>query len=386
MPSDPSLTIDTQLLFGIEAVEGTEEALVAADALLVRNVQTVIRAPAHEQGNVPGSLTDRGFIPGAAQVETSFEMDLRGSGAVGTAPDWFKPARTCGYRQATILQALIGPVAGGPFTHLEQVTNGSGASATVLFPTPDGSSRILFIDQAGGTFLNLETLTGQDSGATATLSADQSAAGHVLKPLKRCESGTLWSLEDPVKKSGRGTRGSMVIDLEDGSPGKVKFTMSSVQTAAPVIDAPQLTDVSYTDLNPPLFYETGAAFSGYVPLLSKVSLNMQNTVKIRKDAALAERGQISYLITKRGWTGSADIEMVSVAEFDGYGKWLAGQPETLAFAINSTPGNVIRVHLPRIPFKEPSNTDDEGQRMLTLPFPLTGKLNSVDNEVVIAAL
>ncbi len=85
----------SQVAAKIESVEGTAETLAAADAFLASNVNFKPGVKMHERQGVTGSLSKAAGIPGLRSATMTFDTELVGSSAAGTAPFWGKLMRAC---------------------------------------------------------------------------------------------------------------------------------------------------------------------------------------------------------------------------------------------------------------------------------------------------
>jgi hypothetical protein len=93
----PLLLQKTQLAAKLEAVEGTAENPLAGDALLVINPAFVPQVEMHERKIVEGDLSTYKSLSGRRSAKLSFEVELKGSGSPGVAPEWGKLLRACGF-------------------------------------------------------------------------------------------------------------------------------------------------------------------------------------------------------------------------------------------------------------------------------------------------
>ncbi len=87
----------------IETVEGTAETLTASDAnFLVVDPKFEIGISLFKRDNVDASLSPYSSVPGAQMATLSFKVELRGSGAAGTAPALGKLLKGCGYGETIV--------------------------------------------------------------------------------------------------------------------------------------------------------------------------------------------------------------------------------------------------------------------------------------------
>lgn len=96
--------IKTQVAVKVEAVEGTAEALTATECLLVSNPKFDPDVKMYKRPNVTGSLSKVPNIPGARMAKMSFDVEMFGAAAAGTAPEWSAAMRAC--RVLEIIVAL----------------------------------------------------------------------------------------------------------------------------------------------------------------------------------------------------------------------------------------------------------------------------------------
>ena len=131
------------------------------------------------------SLTPLQGLSGMRSGTMKFGLELTGTTAFGTVPQFGLPLRACGFRQEVLTKLTIGTITGGPFRHGELVTQTtSNATGTVVSDTYNGQTTLWLAQANGlgtGTFDTTggHTLTGGSSGATATApSAVSSNAGY----------------------------------------------------------------------------------------------------------------------------------------------------------------------------------------------------------------
>lgn len=92
------LTQKSVLLAKIESTYGTDPTpTTSADAVSVYDVQLEIQREPNERIPVDVTLSPLTPVMGMGEAKVSFEVDLKGSGTAGTAPDWLVLAKACGY-------------------------------------------------------------------------------------------------------------------------------------------------------------------------------------------------------------------------------------------------------------------------------------------------
>ena len=78
-----------------------------------------------ERDPARADLSNLEAIVGIRMRSFRVRTEIRGSGAVGTAPKWGVLLRGCGFRQEKLLTVTIGAITTGPFVQGEVVTGGS---------------------------------------------------------------------------------------------------------------------------------------------------------------------------------------------------------------------------------------------------------------------
>tara|TARA_R110000782_G_scaffold259110_2_gene349326 strand:+ start:37396 stop:38895 length:1500 start_codon:yes stop_codon:yes gene_type:complete len=140
------------------------------------------------------SLSSSKDLAGQKAVEFTFGIEMKGTNAGTGEPAWSKILDGCGFTGEAISSMVIGTITAAStsttFRHGETITGEtSGATATVVMDTHDGQL-IIYYDTSSlavGTFNGTEVIVGLDSGATATTSTTASAAGHAWWPISSVE-------------------------------------------------------------------------------------------------------------------------------------------------------------------------------------------------------
>jgi hypothetical protein len=93
------LEAKTQLAIKLEDEEGTAETLAAADAILHANGKFTPDTPMYQRPMRSSSLSPFSSVPGARSATIEFDIELKGSGAAGTAPEWAAALLGCGFAE-----------------------------------------------------------------------------------------------------------------------------------------------------------------------------------------------------------------------------------------------------------------------------------------------
>lgn len=379
------LTRKRQLAAKIEAAEGTAETLAAADAkILVYNPKVSFDIAMSERNPARPSFSNIAKIPGKRPAALSFRLELRGSGAAVTAPEWAKLLQACGFGVNALKSMDIGVVTNGPFQHGETITGGtSAATGRVVINTADGAAAIMFVS-ISGTFQSGETITGETSTATAVTSSAPAAIGNEFKLIsENIPSLTQGSYEDGVRKLLKGSRGKVKLGFKSGEPVFLDFEFQGVE--AGITDTAFLNGVTYESTKPPVFLNALFSVDAYSAKIGEMDIDVANTLAVRDDVN-DPRGILSFAITGRGVSGSFNPEMVSCAAHDFHSKWFQGIEMIVDFTVGSVVGNKFRFYVPRAQYTKVEDEDRDGLQLAKSSFNLNGSLSSGDDELTILAL
>ncbi|MDD5108296.1 MAG: hypothetical protein PHC29_02120 [Candidatus Omnitrophica bacterium] len=379
------LTRKRQLAAKIEAAEGTAETLAAADAkILVYNPKVSFDIAMFERNPARPSFSNIAKIPGKRPAALSFRLELRGSGATVTAPEWAKLLQACGFGVNALKSMDIGVVTNGPFQHGETITGGTSvATGRVVINTANGQAAIMFVS-ISGTFQSGETITGETSTATAMTSSAPSAVGNEFKLIsENIPSLTQGSYEDGVRKLLKGSRGKVKLGFKSGEPVFLDFEFQGVE--AGVADVSFLAGVTYETTKPPAFLNALFSMDAYSAKIGEMDIDVGNTLAVRDDVN-DPRGILSFAITGREVSGSFNPEMVSCAAHDFHSKWFQGTEMVVDFIVGSVAGNKFRFYIPRAQYTKVEDEDRDGLQLAKSSFNLNGSLSSGDDELTILAL
>src|SRR5436190_17842505 len=309
------LSRKTQIAIKAESAEGTAESLAASDAVLVYEPLPTFDFGFNPRDPASESLDPLPSVTGKKMMGTTFGMDVRGSGAVGTAPDWDVPLKGAGHGRSVISTIAIGTVANGPVKPGSIVTGGTSAgTGRVVGVVINGDATLLYV-ALSGALTSGETLTVTGSTATIATSGSPAASkGFEYLPLNGTEiSATLGVYRDGIRHLGSGGRAQLAINLGVNSIGRMAFTYRSVY--AGTTDLALLSGTTFQTEVPPAVRGVSLYVAGYSPKFTQFSFAGQGVLSDRDDAT-ASSGVRSVAITKRTPKLSIDPEMALVATHD----------------------------------------------------------------------
>lgn len=374
-----------QVAFEIEAVEGTAETLVAADATMLAyepDFKDDLGFFTREPNRATYSKLDS--IPGIKAARMTWKTELKGSGSVSTPPAWDDVIRCCGFIRSAVSRIAIGAVTSGPFIPGETVTGGnSGATGRVVGEIRNGDSYVYFVP-ISGTWESAETITGGTSGASATTSGTETTdQGYEWRPLSgsTVPSGTGALYMDGVKKLLYGARGNAMIECVAGEPVFLGFEVEGVYGG--VTDVALLSP-TYESTIPIAFLNTQASLHELEAIFTQLSLNMQNVLS-RRTSARSANGILSVKLTDRNPVGSIDPEMELVADHDFYGRHAAGTVgRVYAELPSSNAGEKITIAAPRVQYMNLAEGEQDRRAILNIDLELkTAGVSAGDDELQI---
>jgi hypothetical protein len=329
-----------QLAAKIEAVEGTAEALTAAEAkFLVYNPKVAHEIEMFTRDPVRSSFSGMGKIAGKRPAGLSFRLELRGSGTKTTDPAWITLLKGCGFESNVLKSIAIGAITGGPFQHGE-------------------------------------TITGGTSAGTATTSGAAVTEGQEYRPISSGVSSlTLGCYEDGVLKLIKGARGNVKFGFKSGEPVMLDFSFQGVE--AGITDVALLTAIAHETQKPPSLLSASLLLDAYAARIGDMNISVNNTLAARDDIN-DSRGLLSFQITDRNISGELNPEMVTVATYDFYTKFFGSTDITLALNAGATTGNMFKFYSPRLQITKINDEDREGLQLAKCSFDLNGSVNGED--------
>lgn len=339
-----------QIAVAEESVEGTAETLVAADATMLcydptfePTISLFTRSPAR------ATLSQLGRVIGKQLGRIGWKSELKGSGAVATAPAWDDAIRACGFARSVVSTIAIGAVTDGPLLPGETITGAtSGGTGRVVGEVRTGMTPLPYV-VVSGALQSGDVITGGTSGATATASSSPSATkGFEYRPASSSiPSATVGLFVDGMLHQIVGARGNVRVAAKLGEPVMLEFEFTGIYSA--VTDTALLTSVPYESTVPIAFLNTEGSIGSLAAIYSTLSIDMRNEL-VDRESARSPQGALSVLITGRSPTASMDPEMELVADHDFYGFLIAGTMGRLYSELSGPAGEKITIGAPRIQY------------------------------------
>lgn len=366
-----------QLAAKVEAVEGTAETLAAADAkLLVYSPKVTHDVEFFTRNPVRSSFSGMGKIAGRRPAGLNFSMELRGSGVKTTDAEWVKLLKACGFESNVLKSINIGAITNGPFQHGETITGGTSAGkGRVIINTATGATKVYYVI-ISGVLQTGETITGGTSGATATTSGAPVTEGQEYRPISAAVSSlTMGCYEDGVLKLIKGARGSVKFNFKSGQPVMLDFTFQGVE--AGITDVALLSGISHETTKPPALLSAALVLDAYAARIGELNIDVNNALSSRDDIN-DPRGLLSFQITDRNISGSLNPEMVTVATYDFYSKFVGNTEIAIALSLGATTGNMFKFFAPKMQLTKIDDEDRDGMQLAKCSFDLNGTVNGDD--------
>jgi hypothetical protein len=361
------------ILAALEATYGTDSTPGNADAILCSNLDIT---------PLQGSSVERDFIrpyfggSGAIRIENyvslSFETEIAGAGAAGTAPEWGTLLKACNMTETVTAAAITGTAqAGGTTTTIKLAAGASaiddfytGMTVSITAGTGDGQSGEII--SYNGTSKVATIAVAWATGPDAT-SGYSIGANVLYTPNSNFGTGTantsasIYFNVDGVRHILLGARGSFAPSLDAKAIPKIRWTFTGL--LGTIADA-ELPSADFTGWQTPDTVSTANTTDinllGYTgAVVQALNFDMANQVIYRQLI-----GAESVLITDRKPTGNVSIEATSVATKDW---WTAAKDaSTGVFCVKhgQAAGNIVGITAPKVQITDPKYSDSDGVAML----------------------
>lgn len=312
----------------------------------------------------------------------SFNVFARGAGAAGSAPEWGKFLRGCGFTQTLLAAPVTGTAQAGTTS---QVTLAAGASAVNDF------YKGMRFDATGGTGNGQWGIITAYNGTTKVAILHKTfavafsvtttysiGANAMYRPASASlEALTLWGYQH-ASKAGVSSRlrkleraaGTASFEIVVRQLAQFAFTFSGVMPAIPA-DVAHPGAATFDSVNREAFRNAEATLGGVAIKFSRASLDFGGQVSQADDPA-AEFGYDSAGVTRRKMVGTLSPQMVPLATRDAMADFMAGTPKTLVLSWGSGVGKRVSVLCPAIKYTGNAEEDVRGFAHEGLPFQATG--------------
>ncbi len=323
-----------QIGIKVEASEGVEETLVAADYSGNRkDTSSGVEVNTYARGIEKASLTELAELKGQRTGKVSITDEVVGGGAATAAP-FHTTLRALGFTPTQVKSVAAGAPSGGTFRCGQVVgnhaTQGSATKTGIFIKYTN--SKIYYVPTVG-TFANAETMYNYASPQVSSLLGGTPAnAGFRFKPISETDSVLPDSVTVERRVGGQrhtriGARGTGGISIKLGEPLLIRAEFQG----CPVFDTngktPRagavVTSVPAVGASPKVAKGTALVLrqgaTDYRPVMTALDIAINNTLAPRptiNDDDTAGSGYKPTRISGREITASIDPEHVLPAAFD----------------------------------------------------------------------
>lgn len=304
----PRLIRNTAILAKIETTYGTDATPTgAANAILISNATFD-----YTYNNVNRDLM-RGFMGGSEQlagsrhVQMTFEVEISGSGAAGTAPAWGPLLRMCAMSEVVT-----------PLARAEYAPVSSGFESGTIYYHDDG-----VLKKALGCMGSVELAMGEG--------------------------------ERPVFRLS-------IMGLDGGQVVAANPSLTLTAWKAPLV----ITDFNTAGLTFGGTYAAGAITGGTVYPSRGLSLNLGNQTQFN-----ALIGGQNIGITNREATGSCQLDLTAAQEVALMADVNANALTSMSLVHGSAAGATVTIFAPKVQRTNPKQADYNGYRHISLDLRLT---------------
>ena len=371
------------LLAKIETTYGVDSSPVAANAMLIRNMDiTPLDSEIVSRDLVRPYFGNYDQIIAAQKVGLSFEVELQSSGTAGVAPAYGPLLRACGLAETVTAAAVTGSAQAGSVSTITlavgasavtnlyvglpvSITSGTGAGSSSTIVAYDGATKIA-------------TVSPNFATAPAASSAYSIGPGVAYRPISSAfESVTMYAqLQDSVQSSSPlhkilGARGNVEFTVNAKSLPVAKFTMTGVYSA--VVDSTNLS-ATYTGFRTPTAVNKGNtpsfSFFGLAAVMSEFSVNLNNEV-VHRNLVNSE----SVILTDRKAAGTTVFEAPTISTGtyakDFFATALGTTNGSMSLVHGATAGSIVDISAyTTVDIQNPTYSDMDGIVMMSLPFVL----------------
>lgn len=368
------------ILIKPESTYGTDSSPVAANAVQCGGLEIM---------PLEGSGVERDFSKsffgssGSIRVENfatvSFDTEIAGAGAAGTAPAWGNLMKASNFSETITASAITGTAqVGGSTTSIKlasgasaiddfytgmtiSISSGTGsANVPAEIISYSGSTKIATIDKAWATAP--DGTSAYSIGANVIYTPNSDFGISVART-----SVSIYFILDGIRHVLLGARGTPSFDLASKTIPKIKWKFTGLlgtisDSALPANDfSGWQLPVAVSTANTTNFNLLGFTDAA----LASLTIDIANKVTHRQLV-----GSETVLITDRKPVGTVSIEATSVTAKDWFGLVQASTTGVFCIKHGQTAGNIVGFTAPKVQLNSPkySNSDDVAMIDLGLEF------------------
>jgi hypothetical protein len=359
------------IVFELESTYGTDATPDGADAILCSNLDfKPLQGSQVNREIILPYFGNLGYIRVENFCELSFDVEIAGSGAAGTAPAYGKLFKSCNMTETVTAAPITGTAQAGSTT---TITLAAGASAVDDFYTGmtlsttagtgsgqageiiayDGTTKVATLAHTLATAPDATTEYSIGANVLYTLNSSFGLAANT--------AGTFYFNLDDVRHIMLGARGNVAYTLNAKAIPVFRFRFLGLHGTISDSAAPTPTFSGFkTPVTVSTANTTDLHLMGFEEAVYKsLEFDLGNNLVYRQVV-----GRESVLITDRAVTGRMSIEATKVADHDW---WTAAKNATFGkFCVKhgQSAGAIVGFTGRNVQITEPAYSDDDGVAMM----------------------
>lgn len=348
-----ALAVKIEATAGTDAIAGTP----ANSDYLEANGEVQFDQTAVANPVMTGSLDPAASIVGGLRSRLRLTVPLRGSGTVGTAPEWGKLLQ-CSTMQETLTSAAV---PASPLALTAGSTNGGTLGATFGSTAQQYRGMPIVLGGITGDQPALSAIADYTAGRVATLIHTVTPAFSVSQtaqiPINQRYSPTsdesifktctIYVYQDGLRWRFTGCLGTWSLELTTGGVGFLSFDL--VGNFVPSMETVAMPAGWNTVIRPtaPRFVAGACRFNGAVARVGRFSVQAGVNTVLPENPEAAE-GYDPGVPVSRNVVGSIDPLMDTTVSVGRHNNFRNGTNMILGAILGSTPGNRFAILLPSI--------------------------------------
>lgn len=373
-------TLNRILLAKVESTAGTDASpTVGADAILVEDPANVAQIEAIETNEATGSLDPRAPVPGGGSGGENMTVNLRGSGAGGTAPEWGVLCRGCGMAQTLRASDLTGTAQAGAAGTITLAAGTTGINVGDVIKTTGGTgsgqTRVITAWDNGTKVATIYPNWATNPDATTTYAVKASAL--YIPASTGLETLTIYdyALATPAATNASlrkvlGAAGDMTLTLPVGQRPQAAFNFQG-KFVQPV-DVADPGAATFDTQRPIAFQQAQISLNNVTTKLQQMTLGLGNTVQFTPDPADTFGVDVAG-ITRRRINGRINPPLALAATRDVWTDFLAGTVRKFWVQWGTADGNSISIYIPQLLYAGREDEDINGFLHDGIPFTAQGE-------------
>lgn len=369
-------TLNRTVTAKVETTPGTDATpTVGANAVKVEDPQVAGNIEALQTNEVGGGLDRDAAVPGGGGGAFSCGVNVKGSGAGGTAPEWGALLRGCGLAETVLAADITGTAtAGGASSitlasatnveigHVITTTGGTGPGQTRVITGLDGAEASVYPDWT----TEPDATTEYAIKASALYVPASAGLAHlsIYDYLHSSSSGV-----DSKLRKVLGAVGNLQLTFGTSGIVRADFNFTGKFSAPSEVSHPGAA--TFDNQRPISFKSADVSLGGKRTKFNQLTLDLGNEIVAADDPG-DEFGVDVGQITRRGITGRINPPVAIHSDRNVWSDFLAGTDRKL-WVRYGTPGNGVSLYIPELRYTGSEDEDINGLAHEGIPFAARGE-------------